>query len=255
KKEQTNFSLRKLAHSVPMQYTYLSKILNDDSIHLSEDHCFRIAKLLDLDSFETDILLLLRAYQSTSDPDRRQHLKNKIENLSKDKRLNAKAIENAQEKITSESSYLLDPMTLLIHLALHVPKYLAYPQRLCADLHISESRLKKSLHVLERCGFIITESEDVLRIKEIREGHMHFGKGHPLMRIGQNLMKSMIPSRLQVTEERDKHSFSATVTMSEHDFYTVIEEFQAFIQKVEKRVCKSPSEGVFQISFDLFKWL
>ena len=47
KQQRSSFNLRKLAECIPVQYTYLSKVLNHEEAHLNEDHLFKACRLLD----------------------------------------------------------------------------------------------------------------------------------------------------------------------------------------------------------------
>ena len=93
RQRQPSFSLRRLAQLIPIQYTYLSKVLNDDKAHLNEDHCFRIAQLLDLDLPQTEIFLLKRSLAGCSDSQRRAFLTAQLEKKLNTHELEAKKIE------------------------------------------------------------------------------------------------------------------------------------------------------------------
>ena len=68
-------------------------------------------------------------------------------------------------------------------------------------------------------------------------------------------MKTLIPSRLQETPEKDKKSFIATFSMDEEAYKECVDKFEQFISDVQKISRKYRVEGVYQLSFDLFKWL
>lgn len=255
KESQAGFTLRKLSQQIPVQYTYLSKVLNDDSAHLSEDHLFRVAQLLKFDAQETEYLLLLKSLATTQDSDRREYLKIKLETLQKEKALDAERRQSIESRLSEEMKYLLDPLCIIVHLALHIPQFAKAPVALCSHLRVSEERLRKILLILEFNGFVETQREDPFKIRQVHSGHLHYGKEHPLMRTHQNLMKSAIPPKLQQIEEQDKQSFLATFTLDPADFEKIRVEFNAFIKKVEGVVKNSPQTGVYQLNFDFFRWI
>src|SRR3954464_13045770 len=82
-------TLKKLAQKIPIQYTYLSKALNDEKTHLSEDALFTLAKLLEFFPDELDYLFLLRAHAMASRPERKEHLLGKILQIQKAHKLDA----------------------------------------------------------------------------------------------------------------------------------------------------------------------
>src|SRR5579871_1206910 len=82
-------TLKKVAERISIQYTYLSKALNDEKTHLSEDHLFAIGKLVDWMPEETDYVLLLRALAVASNPERKEDLRLKIARIRKARRLRA----------------------------------------------------------------------------------------------------------------------------------------------------------------------
>lgn len=255
KTKNPSFTLKKLSTSIPVQYTYLSKVLNEESVHLNEDHLFRTAKILDFNDRETEYFTLLRSYEAATDPERKLYLKNKLENFKKDRVLDAQFKQSVEARLSEEMRYLFDPFCIVVHMAMHIPEVRKSPIRLCTLLKITEHRLKNILLILERNGFVELRSDDPLRIKKLHEGHIHYGKDHPLMRTHQSLLKAAIPSRLQQVEESDKHSFLATFTLAPADFEKIKTEFQSFTKKVEKIVKDSTEQGVYQINFDLFRWL
>src|SRR5271170_3057867 len=91
-------TLKKVAEKISIQYTYLSKALNDEKTHLSEDHVFAIARLVDWLPEETDYVFLLRALAVTTNTERKTELKLKLERIRKARRLRAGLQEfNAQQ--------------------------------------------------------------------------------------------------------------------------------------------------------------
>jgi len=47
RKEKPSLSLKNIASKIPIQYTYLSKAMNDGKTHVNEDHLFTMAQILD----------------------------------------------------------------------------------------------------------------------------------------------------------------------------------------------------------------
>jgi hypothetical protein len=249
-------TLKKIAQRVPMQYTYLSKALNDEQTQLNEDHLFRICRELELLPLETDFVLLLRAHASAQDADRKSHLGARIDTLVKKREVTAaehREFSMSSDHLMREMSYLLDPLAMIVHLALAIKEFRQDPRRLCAHLGITSGRLKELLRVLHANG-LIELGEDPFEIKDRPNKRIHYGKDHPLMRIATDRMKTILHSRLQVTGEEDKESFLVTFTMDDEGFEKAKVAFRKFITELQAVSVPAPSEHLYQMSFDLLKW-
>src|SRR5436190_1251586 len=108
------FTLKRLAERIPIQYTYLSKVLNDERSHLNEDHLFQIGQILEFFSHETDYLQTLRAYQTTENASRKQSLFKQLERMGRDLGLSAKKKTGEEMQLQREMSYLMDPFCMLV---------------------------------------------------------------------------------------------------------------------------------------------
>ena len=164
-------TLRKIASRIPIQYTYLSKALNDEATHLNEDHLYSVGNILRLYPEEVDYLLLLRAEATARHPQRKQALQGKLKGIRRERSLNAEV-----RPWDGEMSYLLDPLCVLVHVSMDIEAFRDNPNRLCGVLGISREKLKQVLATLKE------------RNLEKGEAHIHFGTDHPLMRVHQNLI-------------------------------------------------------------------
>ncbi len=247
-------TLKKVAEKIAIQYTYLSKALNDDKTHLSEDHLFAIARIFDLLPEEADFLMLLRAHRVATNPERKADLRLKLERVRKARKLRATVQEVSAMQIHHEMAYLLDPLCLLSNIALHLDEYFRSPKKLCQVLGITPGKLKAILRNLEQLGFVELGNQD-FEVLKILKSNFHYSTDHPLMRVHQSLLKQYSASQLLKTDEADKHAFMATFTADEPTFEKIKQEFQVFLSKVEKLAIQSKSKGMYQMGFDLFRWL
>jgi len=254
KKERPATTFKSVAKQVPMQYTYLSRIMNDSGAHFTEDQLFRICSILMMRPEQTDFILVLRSYATANSPDRKKFLFQKIERLKKERTLSAEVQSHASSKIAEEMAYLFDPLTVLIHMALHIDAIKKNPLILVEKLGIRQTQLKECLRKLEAQGWIVTEERPLL-IKKISNKSLHFGRDHPLMRVHQQLLKTMLNSQLMRTAEKDKHSFLATFTADASSFEKIKDAFQEFLSKVEHIAKKARDEKLYQVNFDVFQWL
>jgi uncharacterized protein (TIGR02147 family) len=252
--ERPALTWRKLASEIPMQYTYLSKALNDEDTHLSEDHLFNVCRALEFFPDETEFLFLQRSYATARDSERKEHLLRKIRDLRQSRKLNAKDQALSSSQLAEQVRYLFEPLCLIVHQALDVAEYRKDPRRLCAPLSITVGQLKEILRVLSRNDYIELE-DDGLTVRKLKAGDIHFGPNHFLMRYHLSMVKSQMIARVSRTVEEDKFGFLVTFTMDEPSFKKIRDEFQEFLKSVEKIASKAKNESVYQLSFDLFKWL
>ncbi len=253
RKEKPALSWRSIAEKINIQATYLSKSLNDDRTHLSEDDLFRICEWLDLTTSDIEFVLLLRAANTTQDRNRKEFLLNKLQDLKKKRIISADFVDAQVQTLNHDMNYLLDPITVLIHIALFIPKYKKDPLQLCSQLGITQAKLKKSLQALSNCDFIILGKKQ-FEVVSVYSKSPHFGREHPLTRTHQTGLKSTLMSRLNQTAEEAKESFVVTFTMDDKGFNASKEAFADFIKKIQGISKSSRHEKLYQLNFDLLEW-
>lgn len=257
-KKNRSLTLKKLADLIPVQYTYLSKVMNHDQYHLNEDHLFTICKALSLPPEETEYLLTLRAWSVVQDSERKKHLLGQLENKRREKKLNIKQKESDTEKLSTEMGYLLNPLCIVVHVAMSNQILRKNPQTLCSKLGITVKQLKEILKVLALNDLVELEN-DQLTVKATKQLQFHLGRNHPLMRVHQNLLKTAVINRLNQTDEEEKHSFMVTFTSNREDFMKIKEEYQNFLKKVETIARRSQRpqdhQEVYHMNFDFFRWI
>lgn len=253
-KERPSFTLKKVAPLIPVQYTYLSKALSQGSVHLSEDHLFGLCKLLDVKTVERDFIMNKRAYEVCAHTERKEHLFKKIQQAKAEKLLNTENIQFKKDNLNTEMSYLFNPTIILLHAALYIKRYRENPLHFCDDQKVSINELKEFLKILALNNFIELE-DDGLNIKAIKDEQFHLGRNHPLMRVHQSLLKTAIGAHIAKCPEKDKHSFLITFSSDKEAFHKIKEAFGNFLKEVEQIAGASKDENVYQLNFDLFKWL
>lgn len=254
RRTQKSLTLQKIARKIPIQYTYLSKTLNDEKSHLNEDHLFSLFHLLNFEQEEADYVSLLRALATSTNNERRSSLQEKLDRIRKARKIKANLQEFNAMQLKLEMAYLFDPLCLITNIALHIEEYFRHPQKLCSALGISHTRLQEVLEKLARLGFIEI-APGTFKICKILKGRFHYSTDHPLMRVHQNLLKNYSSTQLLKMSEKDKHSFMVTFTADEQAFEKITAEFHAFISRIEKIAVAAPAKQAYQLNFDLFKWL
>lgn len=254
KKRKPNLTLAKIASMLPVQSTFLSKALNDEKTHLNEDHLFRVGELLEMRAEEIDYLLLLRSKATAISDARREHLEKKIEAVRKEKVLSVDRVNASSDHLQNEMRYLSNPYCVLVHVALFIKEYEKQPLRLLPLLGITESQLKEILQVLEHNDLVVLGKGpfDLVEVKNVRP---HRGPDHPWMRMHSQILKSNLIQQLSLTPEAEKDSFLVTFTMDEPTYTEVKKRFREFIQDVQKLTFDAKHKHLYQLSFDLMKWL
>ncbi len=248
--KRPGLTLKRLASLIPIQSTYLSRVLNDDSLHLNEDHVFAIAKLLHLDSDDTEHLCLLRNW-ATSGSERRPHLLAKIEKFERSRDLAVGQAEFQASQMRQDMRFLFDPMAALVLACLDIPAAQKNPQLFLSELGLSDRRFKEILRVLANSGYVELEG---FRVKRILQNRVHYGLDHPLMRVHLQILKNALSARLMATPEEDKKSFLASFSADREAFEKIRVEFEAFLKRVEQIAAGSRPEHAYQLNFDLLRW-
>ena len=250
-----SLTLRRLADRLSIQHTYLSRCLNSDKAQLSEDHLYSLGRLLDLLPEEIDFLLLLRSHAATSDSHRKQFLFTRIDSIRTAHFASAQNKSFQYENFQAEAAYLFTPLAVVTHVALFIKEYQANPRLLCPVLGITAERLKEVLKILDQSDYIVLSDQDSFKVIEVKSKYPHFGREHPLMRAHQSALKTSMQSRLQQTDESSKESFMVTFSMDEVGFNRVRDEFKSFIGKIQQISFEGKHSHVYQLGFDLLKWL
>jgi hypothetical protein len=250
--ERPGLTWRKIAAEVPIQYTYLSRALNDERTHLNEDHLFVVCRALKFFPSEIDFLLTQRSLATAGDPERKDFLVSKLREARTLRKLSVEG--QSFDNMNDQIRYLFEPLCLVVHMALDIPVYRSDPSKLCAALSITVGQLREILRVLSRNDYIELES-DGLNVRKIKSGKIHFGPEHFLMRYHLSMVKSQMIARIARTAEQDRFGFLVTLTMDEASFMRMREEFQQFLSRAEAIAAQAKSENVYQMSFDLFRWL
>jgi hypothetical protein len=246
-------TLQSLAKKIPIQNTYLSKSFNHEKTHLNEDHLFRVCQILEFLPDETEYIFLLRSHDISQEPARKSILQKKINRIRVAKDRSAEMQEFGSRQLGPEMGYLFDPLCIIVHVALFIPEYARNPRALVSALGITQNQLRNILRKIEAAGYIELDSHDV--IKRVSEQQIHYGTDHPLMRVHQNLLRQKTSLHLQTLNEDEKQSFMGTFSADPETVVEIKKKYRDFLKEVERLVIKAPSKNIFQMNFDLFKWL
>jgi uncharacterized protein (TIGR02147 family) len=242
--ERPGFTLKRVAERIPIQYTYLSKVLNDERAHLNEDHLYQIGQILEFFSHETEYLQTLRAYQTTENAARKQALFKQLERQGRDLGLSAK-------KRTGEELSLQRDM--LVFVSLHIPIFRQDPKRLSASLGLSLDRLRGILSILAEIGQIEVGTTP-FQVKKLNNSRTHFDKNHPLTRMHQHLLGIACQNQILKLKEEEKENLQITFTADEKTAKRVQAEITKFMKGLEGDVASAKDERLYQMNLQFFSW-
>ena len=251
-------SLKRLAATVPMQYTYLSRVLNRDDTHLTEDQLHSICQQLDFFSDEFDYVFALRSLEVTRHSGRREFLKRRIEQLKRAKDLSAPVEKGSAGGGSGgvgagEAGFLLSPLAWLTYFSLGIQSFRENPKKIAHVLAIPEAKLAEILRSLSEQSLIETDGSP-WKIGKVLKNHFHYSPSHPLTRIHQQLLKDFANQHLLKVPEDLRVIFTATFNADTAAFESIQRKFKEFISEVEKLAVKAPSRQTFQLNVDLFPW-
>lgn len=254
KETRPGFTLKKSSQTLEIQYTFLSKCLNDPKTHLSEDHLYRFGEILGFVPDEIDYLMLLRAYEIAESTSRKNNLLAKIEGIRNTRILSGEYVSGSNIKLSDEVDMWLNPLCNLIYLALHIKQYRKDPRQLCSYLGITTKKLREVLELLEKnkkltLGDTPFEVTSILKVKD------HMGREHPLMRAHQAALKTNLMNRMALTSEDSKESFIFTFSASEEAFPKIKNRFSQFLKEAQELSSEGKADSLYQLSFDFLRWL
>jgi transcriptional regulator with XRE-family HTH domain len=245
-------TLQQLAAAVPMQYTYLSKVLHSDKAHLSEDHLYAICEALAFDADSTEYLLMLRSLSLTTHKKRRQYLSSRIDKFRQMHAMKASWSEFDSRRFDEEAGYLLDPLCVVVHVALHIEACRRHPDALRQRLGVPAPQFAAVLQKL--AAYKLVELGKNGQILKASTQRLHFGKEHPLMTAHQHLLRALCGSYLPRVPAEKKESFLLTFSADEAGFEQIQTAFRAFLRKAEGIIERAGEQHAYQLGFDLFQW-
>jgi len=241
-----------LSVQLRIQKSYLSKVMNRNA-SLNRDQGFLLSKAMRLSRDETDFLFLLIDLDRCGISEYKAELIEKIKkiqlrNTQSDKYLN-KSLNLIDSNLAQE--YYLLPEIQLVHLSLSIPEYQKDFLKLKTDLGISSEIFSYILETLEKLKLVSKQNSEIKLLKS----NLHLKNDSPFFHQWRTgfLLKSL--EKTKSLAAKDKYNFIASFTCDDESKELIRLEYMKFLNKVEKYVSKAPSKGLYQMNFDLFKWL
>lgn len=247
-------SLGELAKALGVQQAYLSRVLKEEC-NLNSDQLDRVIQKASLSEAEADYLLLLLEWERCQSSQRKQRLRARIERYRQEARETQNHIDAKFTDATSsapEQAYYLDPLAQIVHMCLHIRKFQSQPLLLCAEIRVSEEKLKSILKILTDAKLILWNAESKIYLP--LESNIQLTPKSPLSSVNQTLSRYKAIDQLQNSPTESNYQFSVVFSCDAQTRGQIRDEFNSFLKQVKPLVEKSPSEEVCQMNFDIFRW-
>lgn len=244
-------TLKKIAARIPVQYTYLSRALNHEGTHLSEDHLHEFCKLLHFFPDETEYVLTLRGLATAASQSRKDFLTKKLVSLRSSQEINARPEKSSA--VSGEMNFVLSPLAWITYFALDIPQFRENPRKLASSLGLDVSQLRAILQSMHDLN-LIEIGENIFQVTKVNKNHFHYHTDHPLTHLHQQMLRLLCDSHYLRLPLEKRHRFMATFNADDESFEKIEKLFGAFIKEVEKVAVASPSKRTFQMNFELFPW-
>lgn len=243
---------QEIANKLRMQKSYLSKIIAKQAV-LSKDQAYLLANLICLDSQQIKYLFLIVDRDKAAIKEFKDSLDKEIL-LIQNSRTKSEDYLNKELNQTTTSQmqkYYLFPEVQLVHLALSIKEFQSKPERLKESFGISEQLYQDTIQTLVELELIEISAKGI----SLRKSNLHLPSTSPFFHQWQLQMKLKSIEWGKRLDDQNKYNFITSFTASEEDKDTIRYEFMSFLKKVEVIVKHSKSKNLYQMNFDLFKWL
>lgn len=234
-----------LARACGCNSAYISSVLGGNA-HLSLEQAERACGFLQLNSEETDYVLLLVQRARAGTPSLRNYFDARIDRaieqrLSVQKRMGIKERMSPQDQNRYYSSWTY----AAIHVALSIPRLAQSTNALAKYFDLSPSTVNKVLEFLLSCGLAVEKGSGYA----IGPRHIHIGKN------SENIQRHHTNWRLQIiraleSECEQNLNYSSVVTLSREDAYKVREILLSSLKQSADVIMTSPEEEVYAMAVD-----
>lgn len=242
---------QRLAEKAGLQSSYLTHVLKERA-HLNTDQLYAVASLLGCDDDESNYLATLLEWERSGLPARRNKLKAQIE-LAKKRQLDTanqlkKQVLNPSAE--EESRFFLNPYYKLINAFLAVDRYARNPDRIAQALFLKKAQVDGWLKDLVQMGFVSKQNGQFIKQKR----NFHLAKDSPFCLPHQTLQNQAVNRHLSSLPEDEKYEFQVTLSADPATRDHIQQEFNLFLKKVEALVKEAPSQEIYGLNFQLFRW-
>ncbi|MGE0173780.1 MAG: DUF4423 domain-containing protein [Oligoflexales bacterium] len=252
KAASSRFTFERLAQACRIHKTYLSRVLNSEGTHLSDDQLYRASQFLGLTKRDREFLFLLHSYQRSDIKERQEELWSKITTFQQSKQKSESRLTFRNEHSEREiAEYYYDPNMKLVHMFLKVRRFQNNVHLIADCLGLSYDYLTSILAKLESHGLIVLDGDSY---KVISGDVTHLTADSPLFKAYRVGQKVRTLDRIQKLENKRSYNFNVVFTSSEDVREEIQKKFIKWLQEVQSLAISSEDQEVYQMSFDLFDW-
>jgi hypothetical protein len=263
-----------LARSTGIHTSYFSRVMKEKA-HFSADQVYSILDAMGLDEEESEYVMMLREFDSSSSASRKSVLQKKIEDMQTERRSLANRLAlpglegdtpepstpkaapmerigatSANQALSSED-YYFTTLPAKVHVALTIPPLRADRFLLAERLKISQRTLQECLEKLERLGLISNDAEGIRILKD----DVHLNEDNPISNHNHIQWRLEALEKLrQPNKARRGTSFSVCFSSDPKTLEAIRECFKEFVVQVKDIVDKGGTgEAAYGLNFDLFQ--
>lgn len=242
-----------MAKACGIQKTYLSRALNSDRTHLSQDQLYQACLYLGLPKEERRFAALLLDHERASVGRRREDLAAEIELVRAKKRRTESYLKDMATASgpSGSAAYFLDPEAILVHVFLTTETYAGNVEAIQMRLNLSDARLREILATLQQRGLVGIDEHGAYHVLVDRLHLSSDAEIYPAYRVMQRL-KTL--ERLRQLDGDHAYSFSAVFTADDATRRKIKQMLLALLAEVEPVASNAPAKDVFQLNLDLFDW-
>lgn len=251
-----SYTFQAMAKFIRVQKPYLSKVLNRRA-DFNTDQLYMCCQYLEMSKEEMNYILLLLELERCTYPERKKELKKSIEQIQDSKRDSKNVlIESIKSRDAMDFDdsihieYYLDPIILIVHMFLTIPRFRKNIDQIAAELFLSKSHLNEILKKLVDMN-IIEISDDKINVL-IKS--MHLPRESKIVSSHQQMMKQYALYKMNRVGVEYKKNFAVTFSSNEKSRKKIEIEFNNFLSKVREISQEGEVKDCYQLNFDLFPW-
>lgn len=245
------FTFQAMAQAARVQKAYVSRVLGGDA-HFNEDQLYLCCGFLGLNEPETEYMMLLLQRDRSVVPARCTKLEQRLKML-KAKHLETAATLKSVPEVSGPAvsdEYHLNPFMQIIHMFLMVDKFARDPSKIRSFLALEAADLQYILSSLERMGLVKKTKIGF----EVVTSAFHLNPTSPLFKPHLQLLRLRSLDRITRSTSADSYNLSVTFTANRAVRDQLHTKFMEYLREAETLIGPAPSDGVYQMNFDLFSW-
>lgn len=247
-----SFNFQKLAQAMGIQKSYLSQVLAGRA-EINLDQAYLFCQQLELNEEQSQYFNLLVEHSRTGLAERKQVLLSKIKSIQEQKLATEQHLKVTPSHASEGdmTDYYLDAYNQLVHVCLSRAAFRKDPMKLAEGLGLHKDRLGEILAELQRLDMIRLEKTGFT----VQRKNLHLPKESKVFKAWRAQLRAMALQKSLQSPAEDSYNFSVIVSCTEKVRRQLHEGFLEFLSRAQKLVNESEADHVYQMNFDLLKWI